>query len=83
MIGVAVTDPDGVDVGGVDEREQPLDRRVAGIDDEPEAFVLEEEAVASLMRGGICPGAAQHRHLHGPNLEGRAPSRATESRFAM
>ena len=77
-----MTHPHGVDLGGVDEREQPLDRRVAGIDDEPEAVVLDEEAIASLMRGRICPGTAQHRHLHGPNLEGDVPSRVTESRFA-
>jgi hypothetical protein len=81
VVGVAVTDEDRIDVGGVDPLQQARHDGVAGIDQEPEAVMLHQVAAARLpgRRPGTAP--ADHGEPHARTLPGRrlsaAPSDST------
>jgi hypothetical protein len=63
VVGVAVTDEDRINLGGVDPLQQARHDGVAGIDQEPEAAMLHQVAAARLPGRRPGPAPADHGEL--------------------
>ena len=68
VVGMAVADEHGIDLGGRQEPEQPGQHCVAGIDQQPEPVVLEQVAAAGFARRGPRAAATDDAQLHGQSV---------------
>ena len=79
MVGMSVTDEHRIDLVGVELFQQSRQRRVTGVDEQPEPVVLDEVPAARLARRRPRAAPAENRQPHPGTLLRAAASSSASS----